>query len=797
MANLNDILNGLVNINSKMANNINNLLDSIGEGFLDIGELTVSNGTINIKDATILVNGSNITVDFLTAGFSGNKICFLEYRQDKSIRFKVMKVVDADFNYDLSQLSTTSKHFEVARQYNGVFEDRRISSMASKDNTIVGALSGALKAIDYDDEIDLEINMDILSRISSVESDIQGLEYDIQGLESKKADKTYVDDAVANADIDIEGIVKAVDVGEVEGVENPYISKEELDEALEGFGGASENTVSIVKDNYITDANDVMNIQGIRFTKGSTSNLPSNLGDDSKWGVLKTYIDHEGDGIQEYTATFGSWNGTIFRRYIQTSHNTFGDWKYILDGESWGYSLQTNDKTIIGAINELFQYGTNVKQSLVDRLVASDPNISTNDSWDTLFTVLGEKGQDPEYILQNNQLNSNYSFYNYSGFTYNTTNGLYSSYSTTSYESLSTNQLINFDNIISIEVRARCSSSSQHTNAYCIFLSKNLESGASNVLGSNYNNSSYKSSFVSVGPDWVTQTFDVSSWKGEGYLALTRKTYSGHTFFISDITLVYKPGSGLLGSSSGGLDIISKPRLPATGVENQICCISNTPPTNYVITYDAGDLPGETSNGSTTYFLLGTSDISASITIKSGNITSKYPIQHVVQDDYLLSYYYKNNSWNLLTAPFSPVIVNGVSPSQALTVLATDDWYNTFTETCFTMAGVAYNYYVRCSSNIKVDWGLFSRVEITCRSTKNESNFILGCTNLQSMSNYSLDTASNFFSNSQYYTRVATTTKSTITLDISSIGGSYYLGIMWNPQNSSNMLEIYDIKFYK
>ena len=705
MANLNDVLQGLVNINSKMANYINNLLDSIGEGLLDIGELTVSNETLNIENATILVNGSNITIDSLTTEFSGNKICFLEYCQDKTIIFKVLDVVDENFNYDLSQLSATSKHFEIARQYNDVFEDRRITSMASKDNTIVGALNGALKAIDYNDELDLEINMDILSRVSAVESDIQLLD-------TKKADISYVDDVIANVDIDIDidGIVKAVDVGEVEDLDNPYVTRADLDEAL------------------------------------SELEIGGNL-----------------------------------TEYQKVSDN----------------SLSTTSKTIVGAINELFQCGTNVKQSLVDRLVASDPNISTNDSWDTLFTVLGEKGQDPEYILQNNQLNSNYSFYNYSGFTYDTTNGLYSSYSATTYESLSTNQLINFDNIISIEVRARCSSSSQHTNAYCIFLSKNLESGSSNVLGSNYNNSSYKSSFVSVGPDWVTQIFDVSSWKGEGYLALARKTYSGHTFFISDITLVYKPGSGLLGSSSGGLNIISKPRLPATGIENQICCISNTPPTNYVFTYDADDLPGETSNGSTTYFLLGTSDISTSITIKSGNITSKYPIKDVVQDDYLFSYYYKNNSWNLLTAPFSPVILNGVSPSQALTTLATDDWYNTFTETCFTMAGVSSSYYVRCSSNTKVDWGLFSRVEITCRSTNSESDFILGCTNSQSVSNYSPDTAPNFFSNNQYYTRTATTTKSTITLDISSISGSYYLGLMWNPQGHSNMLEIYDIKFYK
>ena len=358
MANLNDILNGLVNINSKMANNINNLLDSIGEGFLDIGELTVENDILSLQGATILVNGSNILIEDLSTTFVGNRICFLEYKADKSIALKVLPVVDANFNYDLSQLSATSKHFEVARQYNGVLEDRRIASMASKDNTIVGALSGALKAIDYDDEIDLEINMDILSRISSVESDILNLE-------SKKADKTYVDDAVANADID--GIVKAVDVGEVEDIDVSYVTRYNLYGALEGFGG-SDNTVSIVKDTCITDANDIMNIQGIRFTNSSTLNLSSELDIDSKWGVLKTYVNHEGDGVQEFTSYLGGWKGTIFRRYIQTTDNIFGDWFYILDGDSWGYSLQTNNKTIIGAINELFQSANNGKELIASSI---------------------------------------------------------------------------------------------------------------------------------------------------------------------------------------------------------------------------------------------------------------------------------------------------------------------------------------------------------------------------------------------------------------------------------------------
>ena len=48
-------------------------------------------------------------------------------------------------------------------------------------------------------------------------------------------------------------------------------------------------------------------------------------------------------------------------------------------------TLNTTDKTIVGAINELFQCGNNVKQNLVDALVAKGVSCSTSDSFDTLI----------------------------------------------------------------------------------------------------------------------------------------------------------------------------------------------------------------------------------------------------------------------------------------------------------------------------------------------------------------------------------------------------------------------------
>ena len=51
-------------------------------------------------------------------------------------------------------------------------------------------------------------------------------------------------------------------------------------------------------------------------------------------------------------------------------------------------TLNTTDKTIVGAINELFQYGTNAKQSLVDTLVAKGISASTSMTFDELIALI-------------------------------------------------------------------------------------------------------------------------------------------------------------------------------------------------------------------------------------------------------------------------------------------------------------------------------------------------------------------------------------------------------------------------
>ena len=98
------------------------------------------------------------------------------------------------------------------------------------------------------------------------------------------------------------------------------------------------------------DANDVLNIQGIRATSESTTNLPSEVSGDL-YGILHTYLDKDGNGYQQYVPMNGSWANTVFKRRIKTSE--MGPWQYILDSTEWSEELETEANYILDAINEI------------------------------------------------------------------------------------------------------------------------------------------------------------------------------------------------------------------------------------------------------------------------------------------------------------------------------------------------------------------------------------------------------------------------------------------------------------
>lgn len=74
-------------------------------------------------------------------------------------------------------------------------------------------------------------------------------------------------------------------------------------------------------------------------------------------------------------------------------------WRWIQDVDTLAYenkvkigesNLQTTNKTLTGAINELFQSGVNVKQNLVDALIAKNIDCSTSNTFDELINKISE-----------------------------------------------------------------------------------------------------------------------------------------------------------------------------------------------------------------------------------------------------------------------------------------------------------------------------------------------------------------------------------------------------------------------
>ena len=145
-------------------------------------------------------------------------------------------------------------------------------------------------------------------------------------------------------------------------------------DAILGLENISGNNDTF--DEEVVDANDITELKGKRLTGEDTLNLPA---DATTWGILETVLDNENDGYQTFIPEYGEWAGTVAIRYIADHGSTLGAWYWQLDTASWGDYLLTNDKTIIGAINELFQSADSGKQLIANAIgepLSSDDTFS-------------------------------------------------------------------------------------------------------------------------------------------------------------------------------------------------------------------------------------------------------------------------------------------------------------------------------------------------------------------------------------------------------------------------------------
>lgn len=396
--------------------------------------------------------------------------------------------------------------------------------------------------------------------------------------------------------------------------------------------------------------------------------------------------------------------------------------------------LNTDNKnSLVDAINDIVNLNGNVKQQIVEILTGYGVECSINDTWDTLINHIAPKASTSLFIIKNNTLNSAYSFYGVSGtsgssWKYSTANGLYTNNTTeSSYEYVTTSQKLNFSKIKSIKITAKCTST-EHATGYKIWAT----SVVANALNSSsdVSQAAKQSDFVPVGNTYVTRTFDVSSWTGEYYLGITRNSYGGHTFYIKDIEIELSEAAGGLGTleslmGGGALDIISANSLPASGEENQICVVTNSPTDKYMISSDVQD------DDKTGIFCL-TSTIPGSITYTSTskNTTVKYYMLYFSQNNTIVpSYIYKNGNWTPLTNNRIYLLKDGVYVNEdifgGLTKTTTHSSYTVNYSAGTGIYGRAYSsYYTHFISSVnRVNFTNFNKVVVRLKVNTDEYDY--------------------------------------------------------------------------
>lgn len=178
-------------------------------------------------------------------------------------------------------------------------------------------------------------------------------------------------------------------------------------------------------------------------------------------------------------------------------------------------------------------------------------------------------------------------------------------------------------------------------------------------------------------------------------------------------------------SNSGGLDIISAASLPATGKENQICVITNSPTDKYMISSDVQD------DDKTGIFCL-TSTIPGSITYTSTskNTTVKYYMLYFSQNNTIVpSYIYKNGNWAPLTNNRIYLLKDGVYVNEdifgGLTKTTTHSTYTVNYAAGTGIYGNAYSsYYTHFISSVnRVNFTNFNKVVVRLKVKTDEYDY--------------------------------------------------------------------------
>lgn len=287
-------------------------------------------------------------------------------------------------------------------------------------------LSSCVSATDWNEE-NIELDTDVLSRLANLESEMVENSNAIDVLEANQFTLVNYDGSIGDIEI---GGSSGSSSGDYNDLANrpcyesqefiTYMYDGNIDDQLTVMGGGLYNYVKI-SDDVDSIQIDLIEEDKVKYV----TTYSDGRTEESEAGYVEFYEEHNGEiggiiideavviALRDGFETLILFNPTTFPEkgiylaykegYAENEYVTSVsfpdnivkqlDEKFIPDtiARTVSDELLTQDKNIIGAINEVFQSGVNVKQQLVDALIAKGiGGISTSDSFEVLIGKIAD-----------------------------------------------------------------------------------------------------------------------------------------------------------------------------------------------------------------------------------------------------------------------------------------------------------------------------------------------------------------------------------------------------------------------
>ena len=256
--------------------------------------------------------------------------------------------------------------------------------------------------------------------------------------------------------------------------------------------------------------------------------------------------------------------------------------------------------------------------------------------------------------------------------------------------------------------------------------------------------------------------------------------------------------------TGGSLNIISATELPASGIDNQVCVITDNPVDLFTVSSDFSDVTTDTSK---IVMLIGSTQTNNTadgtlLELTAGNIITKYYFIKACQGETRLdSYYWLNNQWNQLTAAYLYWLENKIFQNTDYfgTQASGNTWHQDDINGLYiSKFGTGNENYIITNTEL-IDFSAYKTIEMTIKVGNTVSTSFLWIGVGKTSGTYNLGFTGTITSylptarSNGCYVDCAST--GTYTVDISDITGTGYLGIQVEDDIHANFY-IYDIKLY-